>query len=465
MPTNFASQAEPVASAAATVTVTVAGEALALPASAVREVLRPRPLTRVPQAPPALLGLAGLRGAALPVVSLAALTGRAVAPPSSAARILVLDGPSPVGLLVDSVAALGAGTAQAIDPASLLAAAFGAPVRRGGGPAAAARAMTADAAAETLALLGFSLAGQEFALPLDKVEAVMRLPAPGAALAGVTTYRGALLPLVSPHVLLGLPAAAQDRGGRVVVVRLGSSLVGLVVDRLRAIHRLTEAAIDPVPPVLARGRGEARLEAIGRLAGGGLVAILSPARLFDAETTARLLAEAAKGMEAMPDSSAAAEAAERFLVFRLGEEEYGLPVSAVEEVARRPAKLTRLPRAPTFVAGAMNLRGTVLPVIDQRHRFAAGGEAPTQGGRVIVVTTGGVRSGFAVDAVVGIVALPATALAPAPEIAGGGAVFDRVATVEREGRVILLIDPQALLDAAERDLVNALARTGGTAAP
>ena len=470
MPTNSGALAERMAPAAGALTVMVAGEALALPAGAVREVLRPRPLTRVPHAPPALLGLAALRGAALPVVSLAALTGRAAAAPSPAARILVLDGPAPAGLLVDGIAGAGGGAGRVaervIDPAALLAAAFGAVVRRAS-PAPALGPAASDAAAERLALLGFALAGQEFALPLEKVVAVLRRPAEvtrtGAA-AGVTSYRGGLLPLLAPHGLLGLPAATAQ-AGRVVVMRLGPALVGLLVDRITAIHRLAEAAIDPVPAVLARGGGEARLEAIGRLADGRLVGILAPARLFDAETTAGLLAETGRGGEAMAESSMAPEAVERILVFRLGEEEYGLPLAAVEEVARRPARLTRLPRAPAFVAGAMNLRGTVLPVIDQRRRFAAAGEVPAQGGRVIVVTTGGVRAGFGVDAVAGIMALPAAALAPAPEIAAGGAVFDRVATVEREGRMILLIDPQALLDAAERDLIEALARPGDAAAP
>ncbi|SHK06568.1 purine-binding chemotaxis protein CheW [Roseomonas rosea] len=457
------------AGAAEALTVMVAGQELALPAGAVQEVLRPRPVTRVPHAPPGLLGLINLRGAVLPVASLAQLMELEAAPPSAAARIVVVNGRAPVGLLVDSVSVLGGeGGARRVELDALLVRGFGSLARRGAagqapGGAAAAGAVP-EARAEELALIGFVLAGQDYALPLDKVVAVARLPEEvtavprtGQAMLGVTAFRGGLLPLVSPHALLGLPAGEMDAGrGRVLVVRMGRAAVGLVVDRMTAILRLPESAIDPVPPVLTRGAGEARVEAIGRLDGGRrLVSVLSPARLFDDQTASRILADAreAEGM-----AGTVGEAAEQFVVFRLGEEHYGLPIAAVDEVARRPESLTRIPRAPAFVEGVMNLRGSVVPVIDQRRRFGTAGVAEGRGRRIVVVTLEGLRAGFAVDAVTEVLSLPVAALAPAPELAAGEAtVFDRIATVERDGRMILLIEPKALLDAAERDLLAAIA--------
>jgi purine-binding chemotaxis protein CheW len=153
-----------------------------------------------------------------------------------------------------------------------------------------------------------------------------------------------------------------------------------------------------------------------------------------------------------------ADGAEQFVVFRLGDEHYGLPVAAVDEVARRPDKLTRVPRAPAYLQGVMNLRGAVLPVIDTRHRFGTAGAAEGRGGRVVVLTIEGLRAGFAVDAVTEVLSVASADLALAPELASeGAAVFGRVATVEREGRMVLLIQPRALLEAAERDLVATLA--------
>ena len=67
-------------------TVRVAGEAVAVPAGTVREVLRPGAVTRVPHAPAGLLGLTNLRGAVLPVVSFARLLGREEPPASAASQ-------------------------------------------------------------------------------------------------------------------------------------------------------------------------------------------------------------------------------------------------------------------------------------------------------------------------------------------------------------------------------------------
>ena len=72
----------------------------------------------------------------------------------------------------------------------------------------------------------------------------------------------------------------------------------------------------------------------------------------------------------------------RFLVFRLDDNEFALPIDAVEEVARVPDQITRLPKTPKFLEGVVNLRGEVLPVVDQRRRFdmqADDRRAPTGG--------------------------------------------------------------------------------------
>ena len=455
-------------------TVMAGGETLALPAGGVREVFRLRAMTRVPHAPAALLGLTSLRGAALPVVSLSVLMGRAAAAPSPAARVVVIEGEEPVGLLVEAVSAFGVGSGTPVDPHRLLAQAFAGTARRGVSARGVVRTEAGEAAdmargkPAELAVLAFVLDGQDFALPLEKVAVVMRLPAEvaavprsGDAMLGVTTHGGQLLPLVSPHALLGLRGSARDaRRARVVVIRLGAALLGLVVEEVTSILRLAEAAVDPVPPVLTRGAGEARVEVIGRIDGGRrLVSILSAARLFDDETATRLLAEAGREAGTMTASESTAGSVERFVVFRLGDEEYGLPIDAVDEIARQPASLTRVPRAPDFVAGVMNLRGAAIPVIDQRRRFAAGGGGERGRSRVIVMTIGGLRAALAVDAVTEILAVPASELEAAPGLATGDpAIFDRVARAGSDGRIVLLIEPKALLDAAERDLLGAIAR-------
>jgi purine-binding chemotaxis protein CheW len=158
---------------------------------------------------------------------------------------------------------------------------------------------------------------------------------------------------------------------------------------------------------------------------------------------------------------AAKTATQQFVVFTLGAEEYGLPIAAVEEVLRLPDTLTRVPRAPAFIEGVINLRGRVVPVIDQRRRFQAPGDG-AEGRRRLVVTTIDERpAAFVVDKVTDILSVSTDRIAPTPELAAGSArLFDR--TLDVDGRLILLIDPKALLDRAERDL---LAEMDAKAAP
>lgn len=149
---------------------------------------------------------------------------------------------------------------------------------------------------------------------------------------------------------------------------------------------------------------------------------------------------------------------ERFLIFTLGEESYGLPIAAVDEVVRLPDSITRMPTAPAFVTGVINLRGKALPLIDQRLRFEATEADAAVKPRAIVVTIDQLRAGFIVDGVSEVVAIPVSALSVAPDFSSDrAAVFDRVAHIEADGRMILLVDPRELLSRAERDVVSALA--------
>ncbi|MEC4594692.1 MULTISPECIES: chemotaxis protein CheW [Nitrospirillum] len=473
-------------------TFRVGAARLAASAADVIEVLRPVRVTRVPHAPAGLTGVASVRGTVVPVLSLARLLGGEEAASGAASRLLLLQAEEPVALTVDEVGALAqldAGADQAagglyvhedgalrlIDLAELLRREFAGLVRRGDGPGRAEPAEPRrQAAKDESAFLAFTLADQAYALPLAEVGEVitlpdhlMKLPRTDAAMVGAASLRGALLPIVSLRALLGLGIAAGDqRGARVVVAHVGGSRVGLLVDRLNSILRVPADSVGAVPAVLNRGRGEAQIQSICRLPDGrGLVSILSGARLFRDDTVAHILADGGPSPQEARDMNPERHATtgDRVVVFQLGDEEYGLPVDAVEEVVRLPDTLTRVPKAPGFIEGVMNLRGQVLPVIDQRRRFGVAGSG-TGRRRVIVTRINGKLAGFAVDGVSEILALPAGRVSDAPDFsqagdAEGAPVFSRIAnleTVDGAGRMILLIEPQALLDRAERDLLAAL---------
>jgi len=441
----------------------VADARFALPASAVREVMRRPKVTRVPHAPASLLGLGNLRGTVVPVVSLGALIGK---PVGAGGRVIVLEQADPVGILVDEVSTVTARSeseARPIDLLALLREAFG--TERAARPASigsVGAALREEATAEDIVLLAFWVSGQEYALTLEQIEEVTRLPdditllpRADAAVVGSIARAGKLLPLLSLQALLGLKRRESGQRPRIVIARIGTHKVGLVVDSVSAILRVDESMIDPVPAVLTRGLSEARIQAICRLDGDKrLVSILAADHLVRDDVTSRLL-QASDDEGADMASEGRSADSEQFLVFRLGDQAFALPIAVISEVTMLPPKLTPLPKAPAFIEGVMNLRGQVLPVIDQRRRFL-GDAASGKRRRVIVVSLGDIQAGFVVDAVSEVLRVPIDALRAAPELGNDETrVFDRVANLD--SGMILIVEPRELLDRAERDMLAAMA--------
>lgn len=424
-------------------------------ASLVREVGRVPRLTRVPHAPASLIGLGNFRGAVLPVVSFARLTGRSE---GEERRVILLETADPIALAVDAILALTSdGHVPKVDVEALAESDFsrtGKPRER----VSAKEGRTALAVASSVMLVSFVASGQEFALPVGAVQEIVPLPDIIASLpnadsvvVGSIAVRDALLPLLSLRALLALPDKGQAARARIVVVRIGTHRAGLVVDAIGGVIRVAESQIDPVPSALARGSAETRIQAICRIEGGErLISVLAPEHLLRADITARLLQTGLTEDEMT--MTMGSEAQEQFLIFRIGNSAFGLPIEMVIEVAALPSKLGRLPKAPAFVKGVMTLRHLVIPVIDQTMRFDG---TPAQGARrrVIVARVGELAAGFLVDAVIEVRSIPVAALGPVPNMRSEETqVFDRVATLE-DGRIILIVSPQELLDRTERDLL------------
>lgn len=112
--------------------------------------------------------------------------------------------------------------------------------------------------------------------------------------------------------------------------------------------------------------------------------------------------------------SFAADAAQ-YLTFSLGGDEYAVEILKVQEI-RSSSPITALPNAPGYVKGVMNLRGSIIPVVDLRARLAMGeaGRVPT--GVIVVVTVGSKVKGMIVDAVSDVVGIPASEIQPPPDL-------------------------------------------------
>jgi purine-binding chemotaxis protein CheW len=125
--------------------------------------------------------------------------------------------------------------------------------------------------------------------------------------------------------------------------------------------------------------------------------------------------------------------------------EHALPVEDVVEVLRMVAA-TPLPEAPPWVCGVINLRGRVIPLIDLRSRLGAPRREPDLSTPIIAVQANDVAAGLVVDEVVEVLALPREAV-DSPDRVTAAAPASALSGVARRGdRLILVLDPQRLLE-------------------
>jgi purine-binding chemotaxis protein CheW len=247
----------------------------------------------------------------------------------------------------------------------------------------------------------------------------------------------------------------------VVVIALdktGDASVGVVMDSIRAVLRVKRNEVEPVPELLrgrsGRGSGD-NIAAICRLdQGRRLVSILSAETMFDRAEIDKLRHAGDRDMNDLSRSATVASVdavdEEQFVVFRLMGEEYGVRIDAVQEIVRVPSELTRIPNCPDFIEGVINLRGAVLPVVDQRRRFRMESVERNDRQRIMVFTLNGVKTGFIVDFVSEVRRIPLSAIAAAPELSEEQRrIIRKVANLESEKRMILLLDVVQLLNAEE----------------
>ncbi|MBB87359.1 chemotaxis protein CheW [Abyssibacter sp.] len=133
-----------------------------------------------------------------------------------------------------------------------------------------------------------------------------------------------------------------------------------------------------------------------------------------------------------------------YLTFRLGDEEYGVDILKVQEIRGYDA-VTKIPDAPAFVKGVINLRGTIMPVVDMRLRFKLG-EAVYDAYTVMIILQLERRNvGMVVDSVSDVLRLTDDQTLPPPEF--GGAMDTRYISGlgSIDERLLILVDIERLM--------------------
>lgn len=135
--------------------------------------------------------------------------------------------------------------------------------------------------------------------------------------------------------------------------------------------------------------------------------------------------------------------------FLLGNEEFGADILMIQEIIRM-VPITRVPNAPHFVEGIINLRGKVIPIIDLRKRLNVKSDLePNRNTRIMVVRLDGKTTGFIVDAVSQVLRIPTSIIEPPPDVVAG-VDSEYIAGVSKlENRLLIILDFNKILSSKE----------------
>lgn len=472
--------------------------AFALPLDELREILRVPLIASVPLSPRSLRGLVNHRGIVLPIIHLHYLFGVAEYGESTpASRVLVLDGEQPIGFVVDRVDGIFSAASGQIEEEARndqIDKNYLSGMMRTGKdvtllvnfPKILEQEFVASARTQphlgqyqeddddtgnkqSVRLVTLKAAEQEYAFPVERVEEIIflqdrivRIPNTDAAVAGVIQLHNALLPVFHLRALLSLPEATVSPDNRIVIISVqvedAQRKVGLIVDAVSEVLQVSEDSLESVPRFFGHAGAKSEITSICRLREEDrLISVLSGEALFGADEVKTLIGNMQEAeAEGLSEDAAATADEVQLVVFRLLDEELALPAADVQEILNLPPLLP-LPKAPDYIAGVFNHRGTVTPVINQRRRLGLPDLAQDVMQRVIMLDIQGNRTGFLVDSLTEILRVPMQALGNPPTLFQSHMLMVKHVVHPSADRMVLLLNTEQLLNSVE---IKALAKAG-----
>lgn len=477
-------------------------EVCAVESPLVQEIIRVPNITKVPLAPPSLTGLANLRGTVIPVISLRKILNFQFHEHEENQRIIIINLSQPVGFLVDSVSGFLTVKKDTITEKKNIKTTIKKKYLKGGinnsgtnsiplilsfktiisdnfshlavskqqgtGGVKSLEISTTRIAAQTQQterkLVSFSVTGQDYAIDIAYAREITRFPdsfvrVPNSPpyLLGLTNWRSQLLPLISLKNLFTLHDQTENEHSRVLVLNFDNVTIGLVSDTVSEVLRVPVSQIDPVPAFISNARNMKDISQICRIDNGNkLVSIISIEHLFEQQA----IQDSLTRVETMKDNFNAdlnrskdvpQNDYEQVVIFTLADDELGVNINSVLEIARLPEELTRIPNAPDFIEGVINVRGMVVPVFDLRKRLGYSIVKRNERQRIILFSVKGATTGFIVDTVTEVLKIPVKYIMDAPSLSSEQIdLLGRVANLEKQERVIQLLNPDNLLEEADR---------------
>lgn len=145
----------------------------------------------------------------------------------------------------------------------------------------------------------------------------------------------------------------------------------------------------------------------------------------------------------------------QFVVFKLGNEEYGIDIMQVKEIVPYKEPV-RVPNTPGFIEGIVNLRGEIIPIVNLKKRFNIPGESINEETRVIVMNIDSKQIGFIVDDASEVITISSDNIETAPDIIAGIERKYITGIGKIEERILILLDLDKLFSDKEKESLEAV---------
>jgi purine-binding chemotaxis protein CheW len=303
-------------------------------------------------------------------------------------------------------------------------------------------------------LVSFLLDKEEYAIGIMKVKEIIRVPqivkVPNceAYIEGVVSIRNNLLPIINLRTYFGMEYKEINDHTRILVVDMGKFTAGIMVDKISEVLRVPTSIIQP-PPKFSTQSGE-QLRGVAKLnSGKRMILMLEPSKLISADEISTITGNADTYEQQAEEKSITSQMLdeEQLVTFKIDMEEYGIKIDNVQEI-NRMTEVTKIPRAPYYIEGIVNLRGNVIPALDLRRLFKLPEKQVTDATRIIIVDFNRKRTGIVVDSVSEVLRFEKTLIEAPPDILSSGVDSDYVESVAKlDGgkRMILILDISKIL--------------------
>ena len=143
----------------------------------------------------------------------------------------------------------------------------------------------------------------------------------------------------------------------------------------------------------------------------------------------------------------------QLVTFKLGSEEFGVDILKVQEI-NKMMNITKIPNAPVFIEGVINLRGKIIPIVDLRKRLGLN-QVYDKATRIIVVELDGLVLGFIVDSVTEVLRIPENTIEPPPSMVAGIESEYIEGVGKLDDRLLILLELKKIFSSPEKkDIEN-----------